>query len=143
MDFIGAVKQAFRKYLDFSTRATRAEFWYFLIFLIIAGSILTVVEGQIFPQAAQPTAGFSFSMGMDASNGPISAIFSLLTVIPWFSATARRLHDVDKSGWWMLFGFIPIIGWIAMLIWLTKRGGVGANRFGDDPSGQNVEGVFE
>lgn len=133
MNFKSAIQRAFQRYFDFNQRAGRAEFWYFVAFMLIAGSIISIIEGQLFPQSEAPAAGLSMSVGFDSSNGPVSAIFSILVLIPWLSVTVRRLHDTSKTGWWVLFGFVPLIGWITMLVFLIKEGDNGDNKYGPSP----------
>ncbi len=64
------------------------------------------------------------------STPALSWIFNIATVIPSVAVAARRLHDTDRSGWWQLLAFVPIIGWILLLIWMCQRGTSGSNRFG-------------
>ena len=63
----------------------------------------------------------------------IGWIFTLATALPTIAATARRLHDIGRSGWWQLIYLVPLIGLIVMIVWCVRRGDVGANRFGADP----------
>jgi uncharacterized membrane protein YhaH (DUF805 family) len=60
-------------------------------------------------------------------------IYTLGFILPYLAVTVRRLHDLDKSGWWWLIGFIPLVGAIILLVWFCQRGTVGPNRFGPDP----------
>lgn len=78
--------------------------------------VCSILDGVLFP-------------AMQA--GPLGSIFSLVTFIPFIAVAARRLHDIDKSGWWQLVNFIPLIGWIFFLIWVCTLGTRGPNRFGD------------
>jgi uncharacterized membrane protein YhaH (DUF805 family) len=57
-------------------------------------------------------------------------IFDLATIVPSIAVAARRLHDTDRTGWWQLLGFVPVIGWIILLVWLCQPGTAGGNRFG-------------
>ncbi len=113
---------ALKKYAQFSGRATRQEFWLFMLLYFIANIIATVIDIVAFPV-------------LIASVQPAGIIVSLALIIPGIAVTVRRLHDIDKSGWWCLLGFIPIIGWIILLVWHCTKGTEGANRFGDDPLG--------
>lgn len=110
MDFVTALKTCLlEKYVTFSGRARRSEYWFFYLFwLIVYIALSTVSEG-------------------------LAGLFSLATLLPNISVGVRRLHDLDKSGWWLLLGIIPIIGWIVLIIWFCGRGTVGDNRFGPDP----------
>jgi uncharacterized membrane protein YhaH (DUF805 family) len=70
---------------------------------------------------------------MPDSPAVLGGIYSLAVLVPTIAVTCRRLHDIDRSGWWQLIWFIPLIGFIVMLIWTTRQGNSGPNRFGADP----------
>lgn len=111
MTFTEAVTTAFQKYATFSGRATRSEYWWFVLFVILVNIVLTIVA--------------------NALNSPfLPAIASLLFFLPNLAITARRLHDIDKAGWWMLIVVVPLLGFILMLIWTCTKGTLGENRFG-------------
>ena len=118
MDFVSAVKTCFNKYVTFSGRAVRSEFWYFILFLLTGHLITWQLDSMLFPTSAY---------------SPLSSIFSLVTFLPNLAVSVRRLHDIDKSGWWVLLSFIPVIGTIILIIWFCKAGTPGPNRFGPDP----------
>jgi uncharacterized membrane protein YhaH (DUF805 family) len=67
---------------------------------------------------------------------PINSLFTLATIIPNLSVAARRLHDIDRSGWWQLLHIIPVIGTIVLIVWWASRGKPGPNRFGLNPLGE-------
>lgn len=98
-----AVRSCFQKYAVFSGRATRSEFWFFYLFLILISIILG------FFNAIAPE-------GLVTVIGMLSGLFSLITLLPSLAVSVRRLHDIDRSGWWLLIWFVPIIGWIILLI---------------------------
>ena len=110
-----------RHYADFSGRAQRAEFWYFILFNMIISIILGVVDGMI--GTFDPQTGY----------GLLSGIYSLAVFIPTVAVTTRRLHDIGKSGWWQLIALIPLIGIIILIIWLVKDSEEGANQYGRNP----------
>lgn len=114
MDFKQAVQTNFQKYATFSGRAVRSEYWYFFLFCFLAQLVLGFVDGIIF--GAGPLQ-------------PITSLFCLATLVPSLAVGARRLHDVDRSGWWMLIA-LTIIGIIPLLIWFCTPGTAGDNRFG-------------
>jgi len=116
MDFVTAVKTCFSKFATFEGRAARSEYWFFALFLALASAVLTVVD---------------IALGIEV----LSLIFSLITLIPSIAVSVRRLHDTNRSGWWYLLIFIPLIGLIVLLIWFCTRGTAGPNRFGEDPLG--------
>lgn len=76
--------------------------------------------------------------------GPVGGIVSLVFLIPSLSVSVRRLHDVDHSAWWLLLIFLPIIGWIVLIVWNCTEGTAGPNRFGSDPKSpeSDLESVF-
>ncbi len=115
MEFKDAVKSAFSKYFTISGRACRSEYWYYVLFIILVSFGLMTIS-MILPFLAM-----------------LSMVFSLATIIPSITVAIRRLHDIDRSGWWILIGFIPLIGTIVLLIFFVKQGTEGPNDFGDDP----------
>jgi uncharacterized membrane protein YhaH (DUF805 family) len=90
------------------------------LFVIIAVIALEILDMAIF--------------GTD-SYFPLTSIFSVATFIPYLAVGVRRLHDIDRSGWWWLIGFIPLVGIIILIIWWCKPSQPGANRFGPNPYG--------
>tara|TARA_Y100000817_G_scaffold220010_1_gene173529 strand:- start:49 stop:423 length:375 start_codon:yes stop_codon:yes gene_type:complete len=118
MEFNEAYKTCLlNKYAAFSGRASRSEYWYFFLFLVLLAIVTSIIDAAIFP-------------GNELM--PTYSIFSLLTIIPSISAAARRLHDVDRSGWWQLLYF-TIIGSLLVLYWLIKKGDAGDNKYGTNP----------
>lgn len=125
MTFIEAIRQCFRKYGDFSGRAPRPEYWWWLVGYVIAGSILATIDTFI----------VSMIGGEDAFS-PLYLVFVLAVLLPSLAVTSRRLHDIGKSGWWLLVWIgITSIGWIPFAL------GVAAFALGllDEWSGTNVE----
>jgi uncharacterized membrane protein YhaH (DUF805 family) len=78
----------------------------------------------------------------DYQDGPISLLVSLALVILGFSVMVRRLHDIDRSGWWWLIAFIPLVGWVLIVVWQCTKGTAGTNQFGPDPFGQAFAETF-
>lgn len=113
-DFQNSVRTVFRKYATFSGRARRPEYWWFVLFSIIASIVLSIIDIML------------FTGDVDL----LSTIFSLATLIPSIAVGARRLHDIGRTGWWLLLSFIPIIGWIILIIWLAKKGDEHPNEYG-------------
>ncbi|MFL6796857.1 MAG: DUF805 domain-containing protein [Xanthobacteraceae bacterium] len=118
MTFGEAISSGFQNYVNFTGRASRSAFWYWFLF-----AVLLSIAASIIDQVA-----FSHS---DIT--PISSLVGLALLLPGIAVTVRRLHDTDRSGWWVLLWFIPIIGWIILIIWYCARGTLGPNRFGPDP----------
>ena len=102
MTFIEAVRECFRKYGDFSGRSPRPEYWWWIVAYVIAGSILATIDAFIVSLLDQEDA---FS--------PLYLVFVLAVVLPSLAVTSRRLHDIGKSGWWLLVWIVVTsIGWI-------------------------------
>ena len=116
MDFQTSIKTCFNKYAVFSGRASRSEFWFFVLFGFLGGIITAIIDVMILGFPAE-------------ENGPINLIFSIALIIPSISVTARRLHDINKSGWWQLL-WITIIGGILLVIWYATKGENKKNKFG-------------
>jgi uncharacterized membrane protein YhaH (DUF805 family) len=70
-----------------------------------------------------------------ATWSPLTTVFSLATLLPAIAVGARRLHDINKSGFWLFLWFLPIVGWIIIIVWAVKKGDQDDNRFGPDPLG--------
>ncbi len=122
MNLVDATKTCFKKYATFTGRATRSEYWYFVLFIVLASFIIGFLQGMLFGAPAEG----------EMPNTMLSNLFSLIVLLPNLAVAARRLHDVDKSGWWMLIG-LTIIGAIPLIYWYCSKGTAGANRFGPDP----------
>ena len=126
VSFQNAVGLGFQHYFDFKGRSTRSEYWWWLLFVVLAGIALTIVDMGI--------GTFNYESG----DGLLSGLFKLATLIPGLALGARRLHDINKSAWWLLMWFILwlIIPVIVLLVWAARQGDNGTNRYGPDPRGQ-------
>lgn len=109
MGFFDAIKLGFQRYVTFEGRSARWEYWYWFLFNVIAGAVLGAISDNL------------------------GGAFSLAVLLPGIAVAVRRLHDIDRSGWWVLIALVPLIGWLVMLYWTVQRGTVGANRFGPEP----------
>jgi uncharacterized membrane protein YhaH (DUF805 family) len=116
MDFAQAVRTCLNKYAGFSGRAQRSEYWYFFLFMVIVNIVASVVDSAIFGDMPL-----------------LYLVATLALLVPSIAAGVRRLHDTDKSGWWLLLGFIPVVGAIVLIVFFCQRGTIGSNRFGPDP----------
>jgi len=125
MNMLEAVTAVLRKYADFNGRARRSEYWWFelayFLSLILLGAIGKILTSPNFQNYVL---------------GTLAAIIILGALVPMLAVSVRRLHDIDKSGWNILWFSIPIVGFIVRIIWLCRRGTVGDNRFGHDPLAQ-------
>jgi uncharacterized membrane protein YhaH (DUF805 family) len=133
-----------RRYADFSGRSRRKEYWMFTLFVLLvylAMGILFFVGGGatgLFDQTGgAPELGAMGWIGLS-----LFIIFALAIFVPSLAVIVRRLHDQDKSGWFILLQFIPYIGGVIMLIFMCIDGTRGENRYGPDPKGENIADVF-
>ena len=134
MSFVEAVKQYFIRWNDFNTRSSRSEYWWATLFATFAPSLFGFAVG-FFIGFTFSYAGFSEDVTMTIV-GIAAFAMQIFFIIASTALVVRRLHDVDKSGWWYLIIF-TIIGMIPLLIWFCTKGSEGSNRFGQDPLKQN------
>lgn len=120
-----------QRYADFSGRSRRKEYWMFLLGVVIVAIVLGLIEGAT---------GLA---GMVGPYGPLSALLLLGIIVPSIAVQVRRFHDQDKSGWFVLIGFIPLIGGIIVLVFMCLEGTKGPNQYGDDPKGAGNAETFE
>jgi uncharacterized membrane protein YhaH (DUF805 family) len=116
MSFSEAVKSGFDHYVKFDGRASRPAFWWWYLFQIIA------MVGAYIVDAILGTGFFYY-------------IAALALILPSLSVAIRRLHDTDRSGWWILIGLIPLIGFIVLLIFYLEKSNEGENKYGPNPQG--------
>jgi uncharacterized membrane protein YhaH (DUF805 family) len=110
-----AVITCFKKFAEFEGRANRPEFWYFVLAQFVVLIVLAIVSTTL------------------------QSIASLAFLIPSLAVGARRLHDIGKSGWWQLLGFIPILGWLVLIYWAVQPGQPDANTYGQPPGSSTPE----
>ena len=127
MNFVEAVKSAYANYANFSGRAQRSAYWWWALFNAVVAVVIALLEG-----GGSYSAGDG-SMQFAVVGGLFSIIWMLINLLPGVALAVRRLHDVDKSGWWLFIALIPLVGAIILLVWFCTRGTVGSNRFGADP----------
>ena len=112
---------ALKKYAVFSGRSRRKEYWYFYLFYILFIFVLTFIDIMIGTYDAV------------AEIGLIGGVFVLSMLIPLLAASVRRLHDTDRSGWWLLIALIPLIGAIVILVFTLQDSKPGENQYGSNP----------
>jgi len=123
MNMMTAVKTALAKYATFNGRATRPEYWWWILAMIILFTVLGMIDGAVIA----PLLGFE---AFDPEAGqPVSFVASLGLLLPNLAVSARRLHDTDRSAWWLLLGLVPVIGTLVLLFFYIQRGSDGPNRF--------------
>lgn len=110
-----------KKYAVFEGRSRRKEYWMFQLWSLVFTFALMIVDAM---------AGM---FDQESGFGVLSGIYLVAVLIPNLSVGCRRLHDINRSGWWQLIGLIPIIGTIIMIVWCATDGNAGDNRFGSDP----------
>lgn len=109
-----------KNYVGFDGRARRKEYWMFTLFNVIVSIVLAIIDGM---------GGFMTESGI----GMLGLLYTLAVLLPSIAVSVRRLHDIDKSGWWLLLILVPLIGVIVLLVFAVLEGTRGANRFGPDP----------
>ncbi len=98
MNFEQSIKTCFSKYATFSGTASRSEYWWFFLFLLIAGIATSVIDHKL------------------------NLLFTLATLLPSIAAATRRLHDTHRSGWWQLIVLVPVLGFIVLVVFLAQKG---------------------
>ena len=114
MGFGEAIKSGFSHYVTFSGRAQRSALWYFVLFFVIVSLITNFID---------------IALG---TVGIVSLLVSLALLLPGLSVSIRRLHDLDRTGWWLLL-MLTGISIILLIVWYCMKGTTGPNRFGSDP----------
>jgi uncharacterized membrane protein YhaH (DUF805 family) len=132
MGFLEAVKHVYSNYVNFRDRAPRSEYWWFVLFNVIVSVIIGIVEAMLGLGSGMAQMGGG-SMSASFAGGPLSIIWMLVNLLPGIGVGVRRLHDTDRSGWWLLIGLVPLVGAIVLLVFFCQKGTTGANRFGPDP----------
>lgn len=118
-----------KQYADFAGRARRKEYWMFTLFNIIFLFLAAIIDNIL--GIAYEAIGY----------GPLSTLYMLAVLIPGLAVTVRRLHDIGKSGWWVLIGLIPVVGAIVLLVFMVMDSQPGGNQFGPNPKEENVYGA--
>ena len=113
----------FRRFADFSGRSRRKEYWMFTLLNLIVGFVLGLIGGIL----------GGGSEGGSMMGNAIIGLYMLIVIVPSIAVTVRRFHDQDKSGWFVLLAFIPLVGSLIVLVFMCLEGTRGSNRFGDDP----------
>jgi uncharacterized membrane protein YhaH (DUF805 family) len=119
-----AVAICLNRYFQISDRAPRSKYWYFLLFAGVAAFAAGIVD-----------------LFVDPRYEVFGTFVDLALFLPMITVSVRRLHDIDRSGWWLLLAFVPLFGPIIVFIWSIIAGTRGANRYGPDPLGGPVAGA--
>lgn len=113
--------EVLRKYVVFDGRAHRTEFWMFTLVSVIISIVLALIDVAIGTY--------------NAGGGVLQGIYGLAVLLPSLAVGARRLHDIGRSGWWLLLGLIPLVGIIILIVWWAQESDAGANEYGPNPWG--------
>jgi uncharacterized membrane protein YhaH (DUF805 family) len=130
MSFTTAIRSVLSQYAGFGGRARRAEYWWFALFTLIVGIAASVLDSAL---------GTDFR-GDVTSSGIFGLTANLVLLVPSLAVAVRRLHDTDRSGWWILIALIPLIGVIVLLVFLVQAGTPYQNRYGPSPKHEAVAG---
>ena len=103
-----------RQYADFTGRARRKEYWMFTLVNVIISAVLAILDTAL-------------------TNGLLGLLYSLAMLLPSLGVGVRRLHDTGRSGWWLLIGIIPLIGWIVLIVFFATDGEPQPNTYGPNP----------
>jgi len=122
------VLNVYRRYALFDGRAGRREFWSYFVFYLVACAVLSILDNMLFGVSSiGGGAGWSMSGGFQ----PLTSIFAVVSLVPGVGVSIRRMHDIGKSGWWVLVSLIPLIGWIWLLVLAAGQGDAEANAYGE------------
>lgn len=127
-DAVKYTKLALKRYADFRGRSRRAEYWWFTL-AMFCWSILEQITVEVLRSVTV--------LGLLAALAVF--VVSIALVVPSLAVSFRRLHDIDRSAWWLLIILIPLLGLIVLLVWLATPGTPGPNRFGPDPIATEAE----
>jgi uncharacterized membrane protein YhaH (DUF805 family) len=126
MGFGEAVRSFWSNYANFKGRARRSEYWFISLFLFLTNLAVAIID---FVLLGSDVDRFIANGG----GGIVGLIWIFATIIPALSVLARRLHDTNRSGWWMLIGFVPLVGGIVLIVLTVTDASTGYNKYGPSP----------
>jgi len=126
--FLETIKQ---RYAQFEGRATRSEYWYFILYYFLLSIVTSIIDTFFINPVILHTTTEEASKG-----GLLGMLLALGLLIPSIALAIRRLHDIGKSGWWLLIGLIPVIGIIVLIYFYVQDSQMGVNLYGQNPKGQ-------
>lgn len=127
MTFTQTIPAVLSKYATFTGRAARPEFWWWTLFVLLLGVATSLIDHFFIASM------LGFEAFTEETPQPLSMLVSLGLMLPGLAVGVRRLHDLNRSGWWMFIILIPLIGVLVLLWWFVKKGNAGANEFGPPP----------
>lgn len=133
MTFADSIRTVYGKYATFSGRAGRPEYWWWFLYMLIGGGIVAAIEMSLGLGYGAITSGDG-AMSASYQGGPLAGIWALAHLLPGLAVAVRRLHDTDRSGWWLLIGLVPLIGVLVLIYFYVLRDDAGENRFGPHPA---------
>lgn len=131
-----------KRYAEFTGRSRRKEFWTWYLFVLIMYFVLMYLDAALGLGGTATGYAQGGSVGFNMTGGWLTILFMLAVLVPNIAVAVRRMHDIGKSGWMVLIGIIPLIGWIIVLFFYAQPGEPGPNRYGPDPKGGGDAGVF-
>lgn len=114
--YIDAIKKGFKGYVVWNARSTRSEYWWWTLFVIVVTVVASLIDSVLFSTSLNGI-------------GPINGIAALVLFLPGLSVAIRRLHDTDRTGWWMWINLIPIIGFIIFIVFVLMPSKMGPTRW--------------
>jgi len=126
MDFGAAVKSFWSNYSNFKGRARRSEYWFITLFLFLTNLAAAVIDLALMN-------GDVDRFIANGGGGIVGLVWILATIVPALAVLVRRLHDIGKSGWWALIGFVPFVGALVLLFFSVQDSQAEANAYGPSP----------
>jgi len=133
MTFANAVISVLSQYVGFSGRAGRSEYWYWILFVLVLFFLLSRIEVLVLA----PLLGFEANDS--AAGQPLRLIASIALLLPALAVAVRRLHDIDRSGWWFLIGLTGV-GVLVLIYWFVQPGTHGPNQYGESDTSRARDG---
>ena len=119
-----------KNYLGFSGRARRKEFWMFILVNLVLTVVLSILDKML-------------GLRIAGDEGLLTTVYGVLIFLPYWAVQFRRLHDTDRSAWWLLLLLIPLVGWLIILAFNCQNGTPGENEYGADPKHLDTRFVSE
>ena len=119
-----------KNYLGFSGRARRKEFWMFILVNLVLTVVLSILDKML-------------GLRIAGDEGLLTTVYGVLIFLPYWAVQFRRLHDTDRSAWWLLLLLIPLVGWLIILAFNCQNGTPGENVYGADPKRLDARFVSE